>query len=76
MLTDNIRNFLKEHYQEIPVKEVRIGLGYTGVLLDNGNAGVAYTFKQGLTEGARCLRETVLYPENHPIRFWIILAHQ
>ena len=51
MLTDNIRNFLKEHSREIPVKEVRIGLGYTGVLLDNGNAGVAYTFKQGLAEG-------------------------
>lgn len=51
MITDNIRNFLKEHYQEIPVKEVRIGLGYTGVLLEDGSAGVAYTFKQGLSEG-------------------------
>jgi len=51
MIADNIRNFLKEHYQEILVKEVRIGLGYTGVLLENGNAGVAYTFKPGLFEG-------------------------
>lgn len=51
MLTDNIRNFLKEHYREIPVKEVRIGLGYTGVLLEDGNAGVAYTFKKGLFDG-------------------------
>jgi Uncharacterized conserved protein len=51
MLTDNIRNFLKEHYREIPVKEVRIGLGYTGVLLEDGNAGVAYTFKGKLPDG-------------------------
>lgn len=50
-LTDNLRNFLKEHYREIPVKEVRIGLGYTGVLLEDGNAGVAYTFKGKLPDG-------------------------
>jgi len=51
MLTDNIRNLLKEHYREIPVKEVRIGLGYTGVLLEDGNAGVAYTFKGKHSDG-------------------------
>ena len=51
MLTDNIRNFLKEHYREIPVKEARIGLGYTGVLLEDGNAGVAYTFKGKHSDG-------------------------
>jgi uncharacterized protein (DUF4213/DUF364 family) len=51
MITNNIRNFLKEHYREITIRDVRIGLGYTGVFLDNGNAGVAYTFKQGLPEG-------------------------
>ena len=48
---DNLRNFLKEQYQEILVKEVRIGLGYTGVLLEDGNAGVAYTFKGKFPEG-------------------------
>jgi|LQYC01.1.fsa_nt_gi uncharacterized protein (DUF4213/DUF364 family) len=51
MLPDNIRNFIKEHYCEIPVKEVRVGLGYTGVLLEDGNAGVAYTFKGKLPDG-------------------------
>ncbi|MCX8012361.1 MAG: DUF364 domain-containing protein [Desulfobacterota bacterium] len=51
MITDIIRNFIKEIYPEVRAKEVRIGLGYTGVLLEDGNAGVAYTFKQGLIEG-------------------------
>ncbi len=51
MITDNMREFLKENYKEIAIKEVRIGLGYTGVLLEDGYAGVAYTFKQGLSEG-------------------------
>ncbi|MFH0813848.1 MAG: DUF364 domain-containing protein [Pseudomonadota bacterium] len=51
MIADNICDFLKHNYQEIPVKEVRIGLGYTGVLLEDSNTGVAYTFKGGLPEG-------------------------
>ncbi len=35
----------------VRVKDVRIGLGYTAVLLDNGQAGVALTFQQGVKRG-------------------------
>lgn len=37
--------------KDFTVKDVRIGLGYTAVLLDNGQAGVAYTFHTDLKGG-------------------------
>jgi uncharacterized protein len=33
------------------VADVRIGLGYTAVMLDNGSAGVAYTFRAEASDG-------------------------
>jgi len=38
------------------VKDVRIGLGYTGVLLENGQMGLAYTFHRDLPEGCGIFR--------------------
>jgi uncharacterized protein (DUF4213/DUF364 family) len=35
----------------LKVKDVRIGLGYTAVLLENDNAGLAYTFRCDVPEG-------------------------
>jgi uncharacterized protein (DUF4213/DUF364 family) len=35
------------------VLDVRVGLGYTGVLLDNGRCGLAYTFRD-MAEGRGC----------------------
>jgi uncharacterized protein (DUF4213/DUF364 family) len=50
-----IHRKIKEHMmpraKAIKVRDVRIGLGYTAVLLENGQAGVALTFHQGLTRG-------------------------
>jgi len=50
-----IHRKIKEHIMPrakgIKVIDVRIGLGYTAVLLENGQAGVALTFHQGLTRG-------------------------
>ncbi|NIR12856.1 MAG: DUF4213 domain-containing protein, partial [Desulfobacterales bacterium] len=37
------------------VRDVRIGLGYTAVLLEDGQAGVALTFHQRLTRGCAVL---------------------
>ena len=36
---------------DLKVKDVRIGLGYTAVLLENDHAGLAYTFRDDLPEG-------------------------
>jgi len=38
------------------VTDVRIGLGYTAVLLDNGQMGLAYTFHRDLTGGCTVFR--------------------
>jgi uncharacterized protein (DUF4213/DUF364 family) len=50
-----IHTRIKEHItpraKEIKVRDVRIGLSYTAVLLENGQAGVALTFHQGLKRG-------------------------
>ncbi len=50
-----IHKRIKEHTmpraEGIKVRDVRIGLGYTAVLLENGQAGVALTFHQRLTRG-------------------------
>jgi len=38
------------------VSEVRIGIGYTAVMLENGTAGVAYTFSKASDEGCETLK--------------------
>lgn len=40
----------------VRVSDVRIGLGYTAVLLDGGHAGVAYTFRENTTGGCSVYR--------------------
>jgi len=51
MIADRIRNYLREQSGQKAVRELRIGLSYTGVLLDDGTAGVAYTFKDNIPAG-------------------------
>jgi len=51
MIADDICRHIRTHYPEQRIADVRIGLGYTAVLLEDGNAGVAYTFKENLSEG-------------------------
>jgi len=51
----NIRQRLKEismsRAMDLSVRDVRIGLGYTAVLLENNQAGVAYTFHREMIGG-------------------------
>lgn len=51
MIADQIREYLLQNVPERTVADLRIGLIYTGVLLDDGNSGVAYTFRENLSEG-------------------------
>ncbi|MFH0811451.1 MAG: DUF364 domain-containing protein [Pseudomonadota bacterium] len=51
MITHYVREYLLENIPEKKIADLRIGLKYTGVLLHDGNAGVAYTFRDGLPEG-------------------------
>ncbi len=46
-----IKEQLMPRARGIEVRDVRIGLGYTAVLLENGQAGVALTFHENITKG-------------------------
>ncbi|MCU0581417.1 MAG: DUF364 domain-containing protein, partial [Syntrophales bacterium] len=50
-IADAIKNHVQQHSEEKRVTDVRMGLGYTGVCLDDGGCGVAFTFKDGLYHG-------------------------
>jgi uncharacterized protein len=52
MIADELRGHLLAQVPEQRLADVRIGLGYTGVMLEDGNVGVAYTFRENA--GAGC----------------------
>jgi uncharacterized protein (DUF4213/DUF364 family) len=51
MIVDDLRAYLVSTLPEQHLADVRIGLGYTAVMLSNGNVGVAYTFRDSATAG-------------------------
>jgi uncharacterized protein len=51
MIADELRTHLTSVAAEQRVADVRIGLGYTAVLLEDGNVGVAYTFRENAGTG-------------------------
>lgn len=64
-LLDDLRDHVWDEASQPLVSDVRIGLGYTAVALDDGGAGVAYTFKDDLAAGCPALRweaEVVILP--------------
>ncbi|RLC24511.1 MAG: hypothetical protein DRH56_06565 [Deltaproteobacteria bacterium] len=50
-IREQIKTFSLALAGDIFVKDVRIGLGYTAVLLEDGRAGVAYTFHKDAAAG-------------------------
>jgi uncharacterized protein (DUF4213/DUF364 family) len=51
MLIDDICDLLFSPAANHSVADVRVGLGYTAVRLDDGRCGLAYTFRDDLQEG-------------------------
>ena len=51
MILQQLREYAAGPAHDRTVADVRIGLCYTAVLLDDGSAGVAYTFKEYLPPG-------------------------
>lgn len=45
VLADEIKRFLLEREESIRVSDVRVGLRYTAVMLENGKIGLSYTWK-------------------------------
>jgi uncharacterized protein (DUF4213/DUF364 family) len=52
MITDKLINKALALAGERKIRDVRAGLGYTCVLLEDGGCGLAYTFREGL--GGQC----------------------
>jgi len=50
-IADQVKKYVREHVSEKQIVDVRMGLGYTGVCLEDGRCGVAFTFKEGLYHG-------------------------
>ncbi|HTY22029.1 MAG TPA: DUF364 domain-containing protein [Desulfomonilaceae bacterium] len=51
-----IRSFLQEQCGNVLATDVRIGLGYTAVQLEDGRTGVAYTFRDTAFSGCSVFR--------------------
>jgi uncharacterized protein (DUF4213/DUF364 family) len=51
MIVDDLRSHLVSTFPEQHLVDVRIGLGYTAVMLTDGNVGVAYTFREDAAAG-------------------------
>ena len=58
MIIDEICDQLPPSAASCQAIEVRIGLGYTAVQLDNGRCGLAFTFRQGSGGGCCALKES------------------
>lgn len=45
MIINDLLDFAEEELRERTAVDVRVGLGYAGVLLDGGDLGLAYSFR-------------------------------
>ncbi|MGA1840942.1 MAG: Rossmann-like domain-containing protein [bacterium] len=54
-ILNQIFNIASDNASSIIVTDVRIGLGYIAVLLENNQAGLAYTFREDFIEGCSLL---------------------
>ena len=52
MIVERIAKLAREKAGQLYIRDIRLGVGYTGVQLSNGSCGVAYTFRNDL--GANC----------------------
>jgi len=51
MLIEKVCDLLMPATAARSVSDIRVGLGYTAVQLDDGGCGLAYTFRSGIDEG-------------------------
>jgi uncharacterized protein (DUF4213/DUF364 family) len=56
-ILDEVHDRLNVPLRGRTVTELRIGLGYTAVGLDNGRCGIAYTYREEAREGCSAVRE-------------------
>jgi uncharacterized protein (DUF4213/DUF364 family) len=57
MLIDEVCDWLLPRVGSHRVADLRVGLGYTAVQLDDGRCGLAYTFREEVREGCCAIKE-------------------
>ncbi|MFP4170938.1 MAG: Rossmann-like domain-containing protein [Methanomassiliicoccales archaeon] len=57
MIVEELLDSARRDLRSRRAVDVRIGLGYTGVMLDDGSMGLAYTFRDELTECCQFMDE-------------------
>lgn len=57
MIIDEMEEYALQKVGSAKVKDVRAGLGYTAILLDDGRCGLAYTFRNELGSGCGAVAE-------------------
>jgi uncharacterized protein len=57
MLIDTLTDLILSRSPTGRVCDLRLGLGYTAILLDDGRCGLAYTFRDAAQEGCCVIRE-------------------
>jgi hypothetical protein len=60
-ICEKIKAQLMAPAERVAVKKVRIGLGYTAVMLENGQTGVAFTFRESMKRGC------TVFTGRHPL---------
>lgn len=55
MIIDELLNSVKNELRNRRVSDLRIGLSYTGVLLDDNGFGVSFSFREEVTKGCEVL---------------------
>lgn len=56
MLLDEVCELLLTAAAGYAVADVRVGLGYTAIQLNDGNCGLAYTFRNDVSEGCSVIK--------------------
>lgn len=57
MIVKKILNDMEDELKNRTVKDVRMGLSYTGVLFENNDMGISYTFREEITDCCEVMEE-------------------
>lgn len=55
-ITEELGRFMKDRAADYTIEDVRLGLGYTAVLLNDGSAGAAFTFRDAFNGGCSAFK--------------------
>ena len=75
-LCERIAKLIPPEATKAVVKDVRIGLGYTAVLLENNRVGLAYTFREETARGCQVFKGLPTLAGRHASELLAFLGSQ